>query len=255
MAILIGNTIQQGPVTQNGNLIGYGKEGLSNTPPHACYLINNTLIDERGFGGLFLDLPSSGMDLLKAWNNVFVSANAAFCNGSALATDTAANLFTSYKSVLYLMDTLAYNYHLTASSTLLIDQGAIPGFVDTINLMPVFEYVHPCSFVPRTIFQTPDIGAYEFNPETGIRSIFSSETIKISQLGDELLVSWPSPVKNASLCIQEIEGRTLYQKDPVNGISLRLHLQLQSQGVYILNLKSSQKTYHGKWVNSAVNYR
>jgi len=47
LAIIMGNQIQQGANSTNSNLVGFGMEGLSNPAPHECYLINNTLVNNR----------------------------------------------------------------------------------------------------------------------------------------------------------------------------------------------------------------
>ncbi len=166
-ALIIGNIIQQGPNTQNGNMIAFGAEGLSNPAPHRCCLIHNTLIDERGFGGLMLDLPVSGMDLFMAKNNILVSATAVLMSGSPTMTDTSNNVLCQSKSNLFFADTLNYDYHLTSGSTLLIDAGTDAGFLDTISLTPAWEYVHPLQMAPRLMINDPDPGAYEYQGTQG----------------------------------------------------------------------------------------
>ena len=52
-AYIIGNVIQQGPLGQNSNLVGYGAEGLSNPGPHELYAVNNTLVNEKTVGSFF----------------------------------------------------------------------------------------------------------------------------------------------------------------------------------------------------------
>lgn len=52
-ALLRGNLIQQGPATENRNLISYGAEGLKYTD-NAFILEENTLVDESGARGRFI---------------------------------------------------------------------------------------------------------------------------------------------------------------------------------------------------------
>ena len=48
-SIIMGNLFMQGPNAENNNLVGYGKEGLSNTSAHELYCINNTFVNSRYF--------------------------------------------------------------------------------------------------------------------------------------------------------------------------------------------------------------
>ncbi|MBK8642005.1 MAG: hypothetical protein IPN15_07310 [Saprospiraceae bacterium] len=46
-ALILGNTIRQGPNSQNSTLISFGLEGLSNPGPHEMILSHNTLVNEK----------------------------------------------------------------------------------------------------------------------------------------------------------------------------------------------------------------
>ncbi|MBK6824375.1 MAG: right-handed parallel beta-helix repeat-containing protein [Saprospiraceae bacterium] len=68
-ALILGNTIRQGPNSQNSSLIAYGLEGLSNPGPHEIILSQNTMINEKGSGN-FVNLKDQTNKLVLL-NNVF----------------------------------------------------------------------------------------------------------------------------------------------------------------------------------------
>ncbi len=51
LTFVIGNLIQQGPQTDNSSMLSYGTEGLSGGRTHELYLVNNTFVNDAGFGG------------------------------------------------------------------------------------------------------------------------------------------------------------------------------------------------------------
>lgn len=60
VAYVIGNIIQQGPLTENPHLISYAAEGYR-WPVNEIYLVHNTLVDDRAEPGVFLRVnPGNG---------------------------------------------------------------------------------------------------------------------------------------------------------------------------------------------------
>jgi hypothetical protein len=160
LSILIGNIIQQGPNSSNGNLVGYGLEGLSNAAPHEIYLINNTLVNER-FAGSFLQ-AAAGATYLKAYNNIFAGPGTVISyGGAASAVDSITNKVASDISQAGFIDPATYNYHLSSGSVA-VNSGTNPGIANNgENLLPVFEYQHPGSFSSRITQAILDIGSHE----------------------------------------------------------------------------------------------
>jgi hypothetical protein len=160
VSILIGNIIQQGPNSQNGNIIGYGLEGLANAAPHEIYLINNTLVNER-FTGSFLQ-ANAGTTFIKVYNNIFAGPGTVInYAGPAGSLDSLTNKVASDIGQMGFVNAAAYDYHVSTGS-IAVNGGTNPGLgPDGINLNPVFEYLHPISSTNRILQNTIDIGGYE----------------------------------------------------------------------------------------------
>ncbi|HQW86352.1 MAG TPA: T9SS type A sorting domain-containing protein [Flavobacteriales bacterium] len=160
-AFLIGNIIQQGPLGQNSNLVGFALEGFTNPGPHILYAINNTLLNEKP-GGSFFAMPTSV--LFKGYNNI-LAGGGTFMNIWPFAPDTLANR-TGPIAAFHFTDPLTFDLHLDASSPVLgIGQPA--GIGSGYPLVAMEEYVHPMGSTPRCQQATLDAGAYELCP-TGI---------------------------------------------------------------------------------------
>jgi hypothetical protein len=152
LSYLIGNLVQQGPLTENAAMIAYGVEGLSN-PSRTLYAVNNTLVNDRG-SGTFLLLQSGSTATVM--NNMFVG-NGTTIRGAATAV---TNLSTNTPNFV---NRGAYDYRLTISSPGL-NAGTAPGSGDGFDLTPLYQYVHNAGREPRARNDAIDIGAYEYVP-------------------------------------------------------------------------------------------
>ncbi len=160
VSILIGNIIQQGSNSQNGNIIGYGLEGLANAAPHEIYLINNTLVNER-FAGSFLQ-ANAGATYLKVYNNVFAGPGTVInYSGPVASLDSLTNKVAGDIAQVGFVNAAAYDYHVSTGS-IAVNNGTNPGIAaNGLDLNPVFEYLHPASFTNRILQSNIDIGSYE----------------------------------------------------------------------------------------------
>lgn len=162
---IIGNVIEQGPLSQNQDIIGYGLEGLTNPTPHELYAINNTIVNNRSNAIYFHVDPATV--LVKAYNNI-IAGPGAFITGNPLSVDTLANVFSVEIDSLYFVDASAYDFRLTDSSYLAIDHGVNAGFANGMSLNPTLEYVHPADVATRCLSGFLDVGAHEFCELTSI---------------------------------------------------------------------------------------
>lgn len=165
VAILMGNIMEQSTASANNNMIGYGLEGLFNTAPHALYVINNTIVNNRG-NGSFLDVQSPAF-AFKVYNNIFAGAGTPInIRGSGATLDSSHNVVSTNIAQVGFVDAATYNYQITAVSPAL-NTGINAGTgVDGFSLIPVSMYQHPLQSSIRSIQGNIDIGAFEFYDNT-----------------------------------------------------------------------------------------
>lgn len=156
--LVLGNFLQQGPLTDNPSILAYGAEGLSN-PSKELYVVNNTIVNDRQ-GGTFIHI-SGTPTVAKVLNNLFVGDGIPI-SGKA---DTAGNVSSNSPAFV---DRKGFDYRLTTGS-IAIDKGKDPGMAGTLSLGPVFQYVHPVSKEPRSAVGSIDAGAYEFGMISSVK--------------------------------------------------------------------------------------
>ena len=151
---VIGNIIQQGPASENSNILNYGAEGLSNTGKD-LYVVNNTMVNDRTGGGTFVNVRSGATG--KIWNNIFAGPGTAV-GGTA---DTSANWAGADPGF---SNRGSSDYRLSATSAA-IDKGKDPGSAGGFSLAPVSQYVPNAESMVRPAQGTLDLGAYEAGTE------------------------------------------------------------------------------------------
>ena len=155
LTFIIGNTIEQGPLTENPTIIAYGAESTSN-PVHELYVVNNTIVNDRPQGGQFITV--SGGTTARFVNNLFVGPGSV---PSGVGISSTTNLTASSGSAAGLVNSAAFDYHLTSTSPA-INAGIDPGSVGSVSLVPTSQYVNPINREDRPVDATIDIGALEF---------------------------------------------------------------------------------------------
>jgi hypothetical protein len=155
LTFIIGNLMQQGPSTDNSMMVSYGTESLGSGRTHELYLVNNTLVNDAGFGGFVQ--AAGGTVLIRTINNLFVGTGSQPSGGNVQAT---TNLLTNAPG---LVNEAGFDYHLTATSPAR-NAGTAPGSARGVDLNPVFQYKHVATREARTTEGTIDIGAHEFAP-------------------------------------------------------------------------------------------
>lgn len=163
-AYVIGNVIQQGPNSHNGEIISYGGEGTNPNP--YLYIVNNTVINLREDGtSAFLTKNNStatGTALLQ--NNIFLGfGGETLIAGSGGGAVTQITNWVTTKVDAHLLDVANHDYHLTAASTGAINMGTAPGTgFNSVALSPLLQYVHLTASESRPTNGAIDIGAYEY---------------------------------------------------------------------------------------------
>jgi len=157
---IIGNLIQQGASAENGTIVSYRREGPDPANPSVeLFVVNNTFVNERPNGGIFLNIDPNVSEPVVVRNNVFVGPGTVITQANAI-------LGSNFEGDAKLVDQAAFDYRLTPGSPC-VDAGEAPGMGGGIDLTPKFHYSHPASFTGRTTVGTIDIGAYELGGEGG----------------------------------------------------------------------------------------
>lgn len=103
MAVVVGNVIQQGPGTENQQLVSFGAEGL-HPAPNELHMAFNTLVNELGPTGIFVAVRP-GADRVRLLNNLLVGGGSA----PAAGADVRGNVELSLAD---LVDPAAGNYRV-----------------------------------------------------------------------------------------------------------------------------------------------
>ncbi|WP_067279902.1 hypothetical protein [Mitsuaria sp. 7] len=152
VALVMGNVIQQSPSTENYHLIAYGSEGLSNRR-NELHLINNTLVDRRPAGGVYLRMAQQAQKL-RLINNLLCGKHELPAGADR---EQHHNYFVELDSFV---DADRYDFRLRPDSPL-IGRAVDAGVVDGQVLKPVMQYQHPCALkdVPAGTAYSP--GAFQ----------------------------------------------------------------------------------------------
>jgi hypothetical protein len=140
LAYVIGNIIQQSPLTENPRVVAFGAEGYK-ASRNELYFVNNTVFDELSDGGVILAVRSGAT--IKAMNNLLLGKSEIEAAGPG---QYAANYSATSADVAM---TGAYEYRLRNTSRL-VGAAVDPGYAVGIPLRPEREYVHPTHTNPVT---------------------------------------------------------------------------------------------------------
>jgi hypothetical protein len=151
---VIGNLIEQGPNSANSTIVSYSEESPKN-PGQSLYLINNTIVNDRSRGGIFVRLPYAGSSATIE-NNIFAGIGTVV--SGAGRTTQITNLASMEPGFV---NRAGYDYHLRSTSPA-INAGTPPGKANGFDLTPVYQYLDPLRLQPRPKDLHIDIGAYEF---------------------------------------------------------------------------------------------
>lgn len=153
-ALIMGNEIQQGPLTVNKHMISLGAEKAEGRE-HRFLFSHNTFYNNTSPATFIKDATGTGVIL---FNNVFAGAPAAF------DAATPVRIGNAFAATTDLVDPRRGDYQLKPSASF-IDIGNIPPeyeSVDNVSLVPRYEYVHPAGASARKQIWRPDPGAHEF---------------------------------------------------------------------------------------------
>jgi len=155
LAFVIGSVIQQGPATENSGIISYGAEGLTH-PLNELYFVNNTVVNDRSAGGVFL-FVKAGADAARIVNNVFSGRGDLLSGPGALRNNVVA-------AKTDFVNPAGFDYQLKAGAAA-IGRGVDPGSAYGFELRPSAEYAHKAEKRTRSRSGKLDVGALEYRRE------------------------------------------------------------------------------------------
>jgi hypothetical protein len=154
---IIGNVIEQGENTDNSSIVAYAAES-SNNGVLDLYVMNNTIVNNRSAGGVFLQIRSG--TAARVMNNIFYGPGTPWSSGV-----TASNNYfeTSYNNSPGFANPASFDFHLTnGSPAAILNAGWWPGVSATgYDLTPSGQYVYDAQGMPRPQSGVLDLGAFE----------------------------------------------------------------------------------------------
>ncbi|MEZ4888690.1 MAG: T9SS type A sorting domain-containing protein [Chitinophagales bacterium] len=240
-AILLGNLLMQGQNAENNNLVGYGKEGLSNTAPHELYMANNTLLNKRTTSCIFLDINNETSNM-EIFNNIFAGTGTTINGVSANLMN--GNVIEANVSMLEFVDEPNFDYRLRTNSPA-IDYGVMTNPVNGLSLIPDLIYEHPTNFMHRNTVNNIDAGAYEFN---GV--------VSIEDTTPNIFAIYPNPTKGIlkfnmerNFIKQIVVYNILGEMMTSTFYSNELDISFFAKGVYFVVIEGRQgENYHWQLV-------
>ena len=152
---IVGNLIEQGPMTGNSTILSYREEGpYALNPDTSLYVVNNTFVNDRPQGGTFIYVAPAVATPAIIRNNIFYGRGTLVNQASAVMEGNLSGQDPRFAGAG------AYDYHLLPGSPA-IDAGTDPGDANGDPLAPAFQYVHPACGEARLSQGTIDAGAYE----------------------------------------------------------------------------------------------
>ncbi|HRW90399.1 MAG TPA: T9SS type A sorting domain-containing protein [Flavobacteriales bacterium] len=245
-AFVIGNVVHQGPQGQNGNLLGFGVESLTNPGPQRLYVINNTFVNERATGN-YLDMHNTV--LLKAWNNICAGPGD-FVAGGVLpfGADTASNLITTNIASVQFADPFTYDYHIPVGSP--AQSGGMPAGLahNGHPLVAWYEYVHPTDSILRCQHALLDVGAFEHCTFTGIAMEEAPSILLYPDPATDVLnISFLQRQVPERIQVVDMKGRVVREVPTTGKTIMTLDVSGLAPAMYVVRSVASGLPFTGKF--------
>ncbi|MFO0559703.1 MAG: hypothetical protein U0269_16915 [Polyangiales bacterium] len=153
LAYIIGNVIQQGPMSRNSGIISIGGDGTQH-PDVGVYIVNNTIVNDLGRGN-FVTVNAHPMLPVRIVNNFIVGMGTLISGGTPTMMNNVMSTAPGF------VNAATYDYHLMMGSPA-VNAGINAGMGGAFSLVAANEYAHPRSTVTRMMVGAIDVGAYEF---------------------------------------------------------------------------------------------
>lgn len=154
---LIGNVIEQGPMSENATIVSYGAESATNVQD--LYVVNNTIVNDRPGDAIFLRLRDGTKALIQ--NNILYGTGTPWQGGTVVANHNYVDALGQNGPGF--ADPRTFDYHLTAASPAdLVDAGTDPGrSITGFELSPRSECGDDARVRARPQSGALDLGAFE----------------------------------------------------------------------------------------------
>ena len=169
-SFVIGNIIHKGANTENGNVIGYGLEGMVDSLDNSIYVNGNTIVSDRSI--ITLLRTHEITDTVKINNNIIAGTGTLMIGQSKFLDTNNGRHWITIKEAQFQNPT-QYDYSLPQNSQFrnlykLIDTVLALGSIKSmpLELNPQYEYRDTCKSVLRQSLQT--LGALESVSPTGM---------------------------------------------------------------------------------------
>lgn len=140
VGVLVGNSVTQGPRTDNSSLIAYGEEG--DVQAGGLYVVGNTLVDDSRHGGRAVLVGAEVEGPVVVRNNVLVD----FSTVAGPGANLAGNCVTTTP---HFRDRSGLDYRLRQASPCRDVDTVRPGKAEGWGLRPLAHYRHPARWAPR----------------------------------------------------------------------------------------------------------
>lgn len=234
-AYLIGNVIQQGLMSQNSNMVGFGMEGLSNPGPHEFHAVNNTLVNEKA-NGSFFQMPAAAY--FKAYSNV-LAGGGTIMSAWPTSLDTLANLRSTSIAALNFLDAASYDYRIDVSSPA-HNTGYPAGLASSgYPLVAWDEYVHPTNGTLRCQHALLDAGAFE-TCTTGLTDIGSAGwNLGPNPSDGQVMLTAPGGHRLASAMLCDMTGRCVLEMKALGADRWLIDMHALARGSYFVRANTS----------------
>jgi hypothetical protein len=154
---IIGNVIEQGPMSENYDVVSYGAESDKNDL-REIYIINNTFVNDGRPDGAFIHCRRRAK--VRIVNNIFYGPGTPWDGGDVSAASNY--IASSLRNAPRFADPGRYDFHLTPDSPdAILGRGIPPGVSATgFDLMPREEYVEGAKSKARAVGGALDLGAF-----------------------------------------------------------------------------------------------
>lgn len=140
VAVVVGNLIEQSPLTENPILVSYGAEGYR-WPANALVMASNTLVDKLPRNGVFLRVVPGDVRVI-AVNNLLVG------DDSPLETAAPGDYRNNVQVPPSVLADPANDDYRVKRSALALVRAVKAGSFDGESLEPTEAYAHPRALVP-----------------------------------------------------------------------------------------------------------